>query len=195
MFYFFGIMKNKIIELRNKGYTYSQICKCLGCSKGTVAYWCNSTTKQKSKIKSEDRKQENPGLFRFHKVYSGFCCRRKTDWKRLICPDSNKRFRNCISHFRNRGNMISKKYTYKEVWAYLNAPNVECYLTGTPINMEVDDYDLDHIIPVSRGGSNELSNLGVSIPVANKSKSNLTLEEYLELCKKVLKHHGYTVTK
>ena len=73
--------------------------------------------------------------------------------------------------------------------------NVECYLTGTPINMEVDDYDLDHIIPVSRGGSNELSNLGVSIPVANKSKSNLTLEEYLELCKKVLKHHGYTVTK
>lgn len=58
-----------------------------------------------------------------------------------------------------------------------------------------DDYDLDHIIPVSRGGSNELSNLGVSIPVANKSKSNLTLEEYLELCKKVLEHHGYTVTK
>lgn len=31
-------MKNKIIELRNKGFTYSQICKILGCSKGTVAY-------------------------------------------------------------------------------------------------------------------------------------------------------------
>lgn len=61
--------------------------------------------------------------------------------------------------------------------------------------METDSYDLDHIIPISREGTNELSNLGVAIPIANKSKSNLTLEEYLELCKKVLEYHGYTVTK
>ena len=37
--------------------------------------------------------------------------------------------------------------------------------------METDSYDLDHIIPISRGGTNELSNLGVAIPIANKSKS------------------------
>lgn len=50
-------MKDKIIELRNKGFTYSQICKTLGCSKGTVAYWCNTTTKYKNKIKCSDRKK------------------------------------------------------------------------------------------------------------------------------------------
>ncbi len=61
--------------------------------------------------------------------------------------------------------------------------------------METDSYDLDHIIPVSKGGTNELSNLGVAIPMANRSKSDLTVDEYLELCKKVLEYHGYTVIK
>ena len=188
-------MKNKIIELRNKGFTYSQICKILGCSKGTVAYWCNTTTRYKNKIKCENRKKSNLGLFKFSKAYSSFCNRKRSNNKTSFCIDSNKRFRNCISHFRNRGNMISKKYTYKEAWEYLNAPNVKCYLTGTPINMETDSYDLDHIIPVSKGGTNELSNLGVAIPMANRSKSDLTVDEYLELCKKVLEYHGYIVIK
>lgn len=31
--------------------------------------------------------------------------------------------------------------------------------------------------------------------IANYSKSDLTVEEYLELCKKVLEHYGYTVNK
>lgn len=48
---------------------------------------------------------------------------------------------------------------------------------------------------VSKGGTNDLSNLGITIPIANYSKSDLTVEEYLELCKKVLEHYGYTVNK
>ena len=72
---------------------------------------------------------------------------------------------------------------------------VKCYLTGTPIDLTKDDYCFDHIVPVSKGGTNELSNLGVTIPSANYSKHDLTIEEYLSLCKQVLEHHGYTVSK
>lgn len=57
---------------------------------------------------------------------------------------------------------------------YLNGTNVKCYLTGTPIDLTKDDYCFDHIVPVSKGG---------------------TIEEYLSLCKQVLEHHGYTVSK
>ena len=71
----------------------------------------------------------------------------------------------------------------------------KCYLTGTPIDLEKDDYCFDHIIPVSKGRSNDLSNLGITTPAANYSKSDLTVEEYLNLCKLVLEHHGYTVNK
>ena len=52
----------------------------------------------------------------------------------------------------------------------------KCYLTGTPIDLEKDDYCFDHIIPVSKGGSNDLSNLGITTPAANYSKSDLTVE-------------------
>lgn len=71
----------------------------------------------------------------------------------------------------------------------------KCYLTGTPIDLTKDDYCFDHIVLVSKGGTNELSNLGVTIPSANYSKHDLTIEEYLSLCKQVLEHHGYTVSK
>lgn len=63
---------------------------------------------------------------------------------------------------------------------YLNGTNVKCC---TPIDLTKDDYCFDHIVPVSKGGTNELSNLGVTIPSANYSKHDLTIEEYLSLCK------------
>lgn len=66
----------------------------------------------------------------------------------------------------------------------------KCYLTGTPIDLEKDNYCFDYIVPVSKGGTNDLSNLGITIPIANYSKSDLTVEEYLELCKKVLEHYS-----
>ena len=40
-------MKEKIIELREKGYSYSQIVEELGCSKSTVSYHLNEDTKKK----------------------------------------------------------------------------------------------------------------------------------------------------
>lgn len=58
-----------------------------------------------------------------------------------------------------------------------------------------DDYQLDHIIPVSKGDDNSLENMGIAIPIANQAKTDLTLEEYLDLCKQVLEHNGYTVIK
>lgn len=89
--------------------------------------------------------------------------------------------------------MPNTQFTYKEALEHLGGTKTKCYLTGRPIDIEKDEYCLDHIIPVSRGGSNELSNMAITIPSANISKADLTLEEYLKLCKEVLEHFGYTV--
>lgn len=91
--------------------------------------------------------------------------------------------------------MPIKNYTYKDVIEYLGGTTVVCKLTGRKIDILVDDYNLDHIIPVSRGGTNELDNMAITIPEANVAKGNMTNEELVTLCKEICEHFGYKVTK
>lgn len=42
-------MKEKILRLREEGYTYSQIQKKLGCSKSTISYHCSNGRKNRQK--------------------------------------------------------------------------------------------------------------------------------------------------
>jgi len=51
-----------------------------------------------------------------------------------------------------------------------------CYLCNEPVKFGKDA--IDHISPVSRGGSNNFSNLSVTHARCNLMKSNKTLEEY-----------------
>ena len=91
--------------------------------------------------------------------------------------------------------MKNKHFTYKEAIEHFGGTTTKCYLTGRIIDILKDDYCLDHIVPISKGGSNQLSNMGMTCPEANASKADLTLEEYLNLCKEVLENFGYTITK
>jgi 5-methylcytosine-specific restriction endonuclease McrA len=66
-----------------------------------------------------------------------------------------------------------------------------CYLTGRPINLnEPDTYNFDHIVPASKGGDNSLDNLGLALKEANQGKSDMLLDDFLDLCEDVLRHHG-----
>jgi len=70
-----------------------------------------------------------------------------------------------------------EEYTYQEVIKHLGGTQLKCYLTGTSINILKDDYQLDHILPISKGGTNELSNMGITCPEVNQMKRGLTNEE------------------
>ena len=71
--------------------------------------------------------------------------------------------------------------------------NPVCYLTGRPINLEEGRfYHLDHILPKSRGGDNSLENCGLTCKPANQAKTNLTLEEFVQLCREVVEKHWPT---
>lgn len=63
-----------------------------------------------------------------------------------------------------------------------------CALTGQP--MTVADAEIDHIIPQSRGGSHELSNLRWTTRAANQAKGDLLDSEFLALCNQVAEHIG-----
>ena len=66
----------------------------------------------------------------------------------------------------------------------------KCYLTGDKIDfMDSSSWSADHIIPKSKGGDNSLQNCGLTSFTANQMKSNQTIEELVEMCRKILSLH------
>ena len=63
--------KEKIFELRDKGYTYNQIQDELKCSKGTISYHLGYGQIGKTKQRSEKRREEANRLLRSIKEESG----------------------------------------------------------------------------------------------------------------------------
>lgn len=73
--------------------------------------------------------------------------------------------------------------------------NPKCYLTGDKIDLKDSrSYHFDHIIPRAKGGQNTVENLGIATKIANQSKTEMTVDEYIQHCIKVLNNFGYKVT-
>lgn len=50
-----------------------------------------------------------------------------------------------------------------------------CYYCGCTLN---DNYQIDHVVPLTRGGSNDMSNIVVTCPTCNQSKNNKLPHEW-----------------
>lgn len=79
----------------------------------------------------------------------------------------------------------------------LTTPNVltkfgaqpQCYLTGRPIDLnQWDTYNLDHIVPVSKGGKSTLDNCQLTCREANFAKCALSVDQFISLCREVTSH-------
>lgn len=194
-------MEEKIKELHSQGMTYSQICDLLGCTKSLVSYYINpngkarvraNTRKRRAKIHPFKKKLET---FLYVETYQQEpkTLSEKIKWR--------KRMTDKISDFQKESknktpqNINSAAIQLEDVLEIIGN-NPTCYLTGDPIDIyDTRSYNFDHIQPRSRGGQNTIENLGVCTRDANQAKNDFTLDEFIELCKKVLIHNGYDVTK
>jgi CRISPR/Cas system Type II protein with McrA/HNH and RuvC-like nuclease domain len=165
------ILQQNIKSLRAAGKSYSQIEKELGCSKGTIAYNCCVGQKQKAKKRAK-RHSTNKGAL--YKKLQGFCY----NYGKARAKGANSP-------------LLKLDEVLKKI-----GPAPTCYLTGEKIDLtDMASYSLDHITPLSRGGKSTLDNMGLSKRIANQAKSDLTKEEFINLCIKVLVHNSYTVEK
>jgi transcriptional regulator len=189
-------MKEEILKLRKKGKTYKEIVNQLGCSKSTIAYHCNpdynkSSKKRRAELKRSkiDRKVDN---FRNTKGNKIFLTSEKVDDYEKI----KSRIGTKICNFQRKYSKHSnKKFCTKDIIKMIEE-NPYCYLTGDKIDISYPSgFALDHKLPACRGGSNELDNLGICTLISNQSKSYQTVDEYIELCKKVLTNFGYKISE
>lgn len=186
-------LKEDILKLRQEGKTYNQIVEILQCSKGSVCYYCGDNQKDKSTIRTRrHRKQLHPftrKLQTFQKIKKSNKTKTINTLKQDKHPYYNK------LHKFNGATMENIKFSINDIISKYTE-NPKCYLTGDDINInETRSYEFDHIIPSSRGGDNSLSNLGIATKQANQAKSNMTPDELIFLCKKILENNGYIVNK
>lgn len=171
--------KEEILKLRKKGKSYNDIAQKLGCSKGTISYHCGDG--QKEKTRNRHRKSRNTPGGAVRQKLSRYLKRKVYDYKR--------------GGHNNRGSVING-YVGKERFINKIINNPVCYITGDIIDLtKPSTYNLDHKIPLSRGGRHSLNNFGLTTKRANMSKYDMTIEELIEFCIKTLEYRGYKIMR
>tara|TARA_R110000824_G_scaffold229702_2_gene417339 strand:- start:359 stop:910 length:552 start_codon:yes stop_codon:yes gene_type:complete len=172
-----------ILSLRRRGMSFRDISKKLGCSKATISYHCGKTQSEKKRVKAQHHDPLSKKVNRF---------------KSRCTKEAWRTFRTKIKGFKKRSKGVGKArtdwrvhnvstpYTCKDVVVKIG-DNPICYLTGRKINLNrPSTYSLDHIIPIAKGGSNDLNNLGITCLEVNHAKGSLSLGKFYSLCEEVL---------
>lgn len=175
-------LSKKIIELRALGHSYNEIVSMLGCSKGTVSYYIGTDQQNKTKIRCRLYNKNNALLKKIHR----FCSNHKNGQTQNSIDRTIKQI--LYTKIRKFGDG-KFMFTTDELLNKIG-DNPKCYLTGRAIDLsDSKSYHLDHIIPKSKGGQNTLDNCGIACRIANLSKSEMTYDEYISLCKEVITQH------
>ena len=168
-------MKEQIIKLRQEGKTYRDIQQEVRCSLSTIAYYCGENQKEKSKNRQiQLRKNDKYVLSRKVDTYIG-----RVENNNIAYNKSYQK------RDENHKNILNKLIE-----------NPVCYLTGRKIDLSNgSSYHIDHINPYTDSRDNSIDNAQLACRDANMSKSDMSLENYLKLCKEVLEYHGYDIKK
>jgi 5-methylcytosine-specific restriction endonuclease McrA len=175
--------REDVLRLRFEGKTYNEIVRLLGCSKGTVCYYCNLERKAKHDAVQTSRRKANPIIQKVERFRG-----KALKSIRNKCDDFQRRL-GSKSVIRNI------EFTYHDVLSKIG-PEPKCYLTGRLVDLsKPNTYQLDHKIPATRGGDNSLDNLGLTCKEANLAKSDMTTDELIEISKDILINFGYRVSR
>jgi 5-methylcytosine-specific restriction endonuclease McrA len=123
--------------------------------------------------------------------------KRKERYKRLgpvdykIVREYQKKYRQkrklwFLARETNKRSESTDKISAVDLWKVAKRQKLICPLTGDKLTTE--NVSVDHIIPRSKGGKNTLDNVRLVVYYVNVAKNDLTDEEFLKLCKRVVNH-------
>ena len=76
----------------------------------------------------------------------------------------------------------------KKIMEMIEEQNFRCALSDRKLTPETAS--LDHIIPLSRGGTHEIDNLWVVEHLVNSAKGTMTVDEFIAMCRDVASHQN-----
>lgn len=173
-------MKEQILELRQAGKSYNEICQILGCAKSTVAYHCGNGQKDKVRARQKTRRKDLVILSKVENFQSSVTLKSNNFQRERIRKRGAKR-------------KLIRSFNWKDVIEKFGWETT-CYLTGRRIDLkDPRTYHFDHINSIAKGGTSVISNLGICCREANQAKHDMSVKELLALCKEILEHNGYKV--
>lgn len=78
----------------------------------------------------------------------------------------------------------SGRITGKALFRKLAKQQYRCHLSG--VLLDVDDASLDHIVPLSRGGTHTIDNIAIVHAAINRMKGTMSEDEFIGWCRKVV---------
>jgi DNA-binding transcriptional regulator YiaG len=134
-------MKEKIIELRKSGLSYSKIAEILGCSKGTISYHCSNENLQNPILKISDELIENiknDSKLKIKEIAKKYNVSESTVSKYSLPKYSKKEYKKCnncgeVAKNKYCSNKCSQEHKHKEAYFdFLNNNNDYCRGNYTP---------------------------------------------------------------
>jgi len=122
-------------------------------------YWRNRETRRENNARWAERNAE-----------------RRKEYNRLYLKNNPERFREYSQRRRSRKQLAPGDHTKEDVALIYQRQKGRCWWCLCELN---GAYHVDHRIPISRGGSNDASNLVVSCPKCNLSKRDKLPHEWI----------------
>lgn len=85
---------------------------------------------------------------------------------------------------RGRTTQMTERVKSKQLRKLIESQGYKCGLTGRELEPETGS--IDHVYPISRGGSNTLANLQVLHTDVNQAKGTMDPETFVEMCREVV---------
>lgn len=129
--------------------------------------------KQRERIKNNDGYKRR-GREHYHKNIEVNRIKSLEAWRRRVAK--NHEIIAVMNH-RRRARLINAPgtHTAADIRALYDEQQGQCSYCGIRL---FDDYHVDHVQPISRGGSNGVENLLLACPECNLSKNDKTLDEW-----------------
>ena len=187
--------RDRAVKMRTKGMSYEAIGKGFGRSTSTVIRWLNPDSAEKNRKATKVWRDENIELSRLNsRRYQNFEHGKKTQRK----AKSKRRglewealFPVLIEGEFNEVDMYSYLETWEDKTRFVDEQSCQDYamLMATAKEMKEqhgEEFHVDHLIPLSRGGLHHTDNFKIVPASYNLSKNNKRIKEDEELfCKRL----------